>query len=164
MAWRRRQPCFSPTPTYGALVWRDTAGNLYAVASALIGTSFVAAAATPLGAQITGVDLAAASRAQALVRIATPNWKAELPPHCTPWSRASPSIRMPHWLCWACRRQSLPERIAARIAGGVLLTIPPPPLACVGRAPYGLTKREKSIISSSLRKVWRRSTSSRLIL
>ena len=58
--------------TYGAAEWQDAAGNRYAVASALVGASFTSAAASPLQVPPWGADMAAAARAQALVRLSVP--------------------------------------------------------------------------------------------
>ena len=59
--------------TYGAPVWQDAAGNRYAVASAQVSRSFPAAAASPLTPPPWGADMAAASRAQGLIRIGDPD-------------------------------------------------------------------------------------------
>lgn len=55
--------------TYGAPIWRDAAGNAYAVASAVVSGAFYAAATSPLVAPDWGCDLAAAARAQAAISI-----------------------------------------------------------------------------------------------
>lgn len=55
--------------TYGAPVWQDAGGALYAVASAIVSEGFIAAAASPLVAPPWGADLAAAARAQAAIAI-----------------------------------------------------------------------------------------------
>lgn len=61
--------------TYGAAIWQDAGGNLYAVASGLVSEAFPAAAAAPLSAPEWGADMAAAARAQAAIRI----WTEEAP-------------------------------------------------------------------------------------
>lgn len=58
--------------TYGDPTWQDAGGNLYAVASAIVGPGFGAAATSPLEEPSWGCDLAAATRAQALIRIMQP--------------------------------------------------------------------------------------------
>lgn len=55
--------------TYGEAVWRDAAGNAYAVASAMVGEGFAEAATSPLAAPAWGCDLSAATRAQAKIRV-----------------------------------------------------------------------------------------------
>jgi hypothetical protein len=55
-----------------APIYADGADNRYAVASAQVGDGFVAAASSPLSEPSWGCDLAAASRAQALIRIMQP--------------------------------------------------------------------------------------------
>ena len=55
--------------TYGAPVWRDAAGNPYAVASAVVSPAFVGTASSPLVAPEWGCDMAAAARAQAVIAI-----------------------------------------------------------------------------------------------
>ncbi|WP_112312323.1 hypothetical protein [Pseudogemmobacter bohemicus] len=58
--------------TYGAAIWQDAAGNRYAVASGLVSPVFPEAAVSPLTAPEWGADMAAAARAQALIRIGGP--------------------------------------------------------------------------------------------
>lgn len=58
--------------TYGDPIWQDAVGNLYAVASAIVGENFTDAATSPLAETSWGCDLAAATRAQALIRIMQP--------------------------------------------------------------------------------------------
>lgn len=55
--------------TYGAPGWQDAAGNLYAVASALVSEAFAATAGSALAEPPWGADMAAAARAQAAIRI-----------------------------------------------------------------------------------------------
>ncbi len=55
--------------TYGAACWLDAAGNRYAVASAIVPSRFAADAAAPLADPPWGADMAAAGRAQALIRL-----------------------------------------------------------------------------------------------
>lgn len=55
--------------TYGQPVWRDAAGSLYAVASAVVGEGFASAAGSPLTEPPWGADMAAAARAQAVIMI-----------------------------------------------------------------------------------------------
>ena len=55
--------------TYGEPVWKDAAGNAYAVASAMVGEGFAGAATSPLSEPAWGCDLAAAARAQAKIRV-----------------------------------------------------------------------------------------------
>ncbi|WP_151718680.1 hypothetical protein [Gemmobacter serpentinus] len=69
--------------TYGAPVWRDAAGNRYAVASAQVSWNFPTIAASPLTEPPWGADMDAAARAQAVIRIGDP----EAPETC----RASPA-------------------------------------------------------------------------
>ncbi|PTX39410.1 hypothetical protein IQ03_04980 [Gemmobacter caeni] len=57
--------------TYGAASWQDAGGNLYAVASGPVGEEFPAAAASPLVSPPWDADMAAAARAQALIRVWT---------------------------------------------------------------------------------------------
>jgi len=58
--------------TYGEATWQDAGGNRYAVASAIVGPMFGAAATSPLTEPDWGCDIAAAARAQALIRIMQP--------------------------------------------------------------------------------------------
>ncbi|WP_112309745.1 hypothetical protein [Pseudogemmobacter bohemicus] len=58
--------------TYGAAIWQDAAGNRYAVASGPVSPVFPEAAVSPLTAPEWGADMAAAARAQALIRIGGP--------------------------------------------------------------------------------------------
>lgn len=51
--------------TFGAADWTDAAGNLYAVASGLVGETFPVTVRSPLVAPPWGADMAAAARAQA---------------------------------------------------------------------------------------------------
>lgn len=55
--------------TYGAPVWQDGVGNLYAVASTLVSETFAATAGSALVEPAWGADMAAAARAQAAIRI-----------------------------------------------------------------------------------------------
>ncbi len=55
--------------TYGEPVWRDAAGNAYAVASVVVGEGFVVAATTDLAEPIWGCDLQRARLAQSRVRL-----------------------------------------------------------------------------------------------
>lgn len=55
--------------TYGEPVWRDAAGDLYAVASTIVGDGFAAAAGSPLVEPPWGADMDAAARAQAAIVI-----------------------------------------------------------------------------------------------
>lgn len=55
--------------TYGEPVWQDADGALYAVASAIVGDGFAAAAGSPLAVPPWGADMAAAARAQAAIVI-----------------------------------------------------------------------------------------------
>lgn len=55
--------------TYGEPVWKDTAGNTYTVASAMVGEGFAEAATSQLSEPAWGCDLAAAERAQSLVQV-----------------------------------------------------------------------------------------------
>jgi len=55
--------------TYGEATWVDGLGNLYTLASAVVSESFLATASSPLAEPAWGCDLAAATRAQAQVRI-----------------------------------------------------------------------------------------------
>lgn len=55
--------------TYGAAAWQDALGNLYAVASAVVGDGFAQAAGSTLSAPAWGCNMAAARRAQALIQI-----------------------------------------------------------------------------------------------
>lgn len=55
--------------TYGAAEWEDAAGNRYAVASAVVGEGFLAQSQAALHAPAWPVDLAAAERVQARVRL-----------------------------------------------------------------------------------------------
>lgn len=58
--------------TYGAPVWQDAGGHLYAVASGQVSEGFPAAAVGPLVEPPWGADMEAAARAQALVAIHEP--------------------------------------------------------------------------------------------
>lgn len=58
--------------TYGAACWQDAEGNRYAVASAIVGDSFASAAASKLTRPEWGANMAAAGRAQALIRLGEP--------------------------------------------------------------------------------------------
>ncbi|WP_112312495.1 hypothetical protein [Pseudogemmobacter bohemicus] len=58
---------FTISPEY-----RDAAGNRYRVASGLVAAVYPANAAAPLTAPEWGADMAAAARAQALIRIGGP--------------------------------------------------------------------------------------------
>ena len=73
--------------TYGAPVWQDAGGHLYAVASGQVSEGFPAAAAAPLSEPPWGADMEAAARAQALVAIYDP----ETSP--APWARSSLTAR-----------------------------------------------------------------------
>lgn len=55
--------------TYGEPIWRDAAGNRYAVASVMVGDGFITAATSVLSEPAWGCDLAAAIRAQSRVTI-----------------------------------------------------------------------------------------------
>lgn len=55
--------------TYGAAVWQDDGGNLYAVASAVVSEAFPEAAGAPLVPPPWGADMTAAARAQAAIVI-----------------------------------------------------------------------------------------------
>lgn len=55
--------------TYGAPAWQDAAGNIYAVASALVSEAFAATAGSSMAEPPWGADMAAAARAQASIRI-----------------------------------------------------------------------------------------------
>lgn len=55
--------------TYGLPIWQDAVGNLYAVASAIVGDGFPVAAGSPLVEPPWGADMDAARRAQAAIRI-----------------------------------------------------------------------------------------------
>lgn len=68
--------------TYGAPVWQDAGGHLYAVASGQVSEGFPAAAAAPLSEPPWGADMEAAARAQALVAIRDP--QAGEPPFASP--------------------------------------------------------------------------------
>jgi hypothetical protein len=62
--------------TFGLALWQDALGNLYAVASGLVGDSFTETATSPLVEPAWGCDMEAAERAQALIRLdeaATPD-------------------------------------------------------------------------------------------
>ena len=58
--------------TYGAACWQDAAGNRYAVASAIVGENFASAAASKLTRPAWGANMAAAGRAQSLIRLGEP--------------------------------------------------------------------------------------------
>lgn len=58
--------------TYGAACWRDGAGHLYAVASAMVGDSFLSASAAALRPPAWPADMAAAARAQARITLGLP--------------------------------------------------------------------------------------------
>lgn len=58
--------------TYGAACWRDIAGNRYAVASAMVGESFLSASAAALRPPAWPTDMAAAARAQVRVTLGLP--------------------------------------------------------------------------------------------
>ena len=58
--------------TYGAALWQDAAGNLYAMASAIVADTFATTAGSPLTAPEWGCNMAAARRAQALIQIGPP--------------------------------------------------------------------------------------------
>jgi hypothetical protein len=64
--------------TYGEARWRDAGGNRYAVASGLVSEGFAAAAQSALVEPEWGADMAAASRAQALIAIGGPADPARL--------------------------------------------------------------------------------------
>lgn len=55
--------------TYGDAAWQDGAGNLYAVASALVSETFAATAGSALAEPAWGADMAAAARAQGAIQI-----------------------------------------------------------------------------------------------
>lgn len=55
--------------TYGAAIWADAAGRLYAVASVVVSEDFPLAAMAPLVAPVWGADVIAARRAQAAIAI-----------------------------------------------------------------------------------------------
>lgn len=55
--------------TYGLPIWLDAAGARYAVASAIVSDAFPGAATSPLTEPAWGADMAAAARAQAVIRI-----------------------------------------------------------------------------------------------
>jgi hypothetical protein len=59
--------------TFGAANWHDAAGNLYAVASFVASPEWVIGATSPLAMPAWGADLAAAGRAQALIRMSMPD-------------------------------------------------------------------------------------------
>lgn len=61
--------------TYGAALWQDAGGNLYAVASGPVSAAFPTAAAAQLAPPSWGADMSAAARAQAAIRI----WAEEAP-------------------------------------------------------------------------------------
>ena len=54
-------------PAFGEAIWPDSAGNLYALASGVFSAGFLARANVPPVAPAWEVDLAAATRAQALL-------------------------------------------------------------------------------------------------
>ena len=54
-------------PAFGAAIWPDSAGNLFAVASGVFSEAFLARADAPPVAPAWPVDLVAATRAQALL-------------------------------------------------------------------------------------------------
>jgi hypothetical protein len=58
--------------TYGAPIWQDARGNLYAVASAIVPAGFAQAASATLAAPAWGADLEAAARAQSAIAIGLP--------------------------------------------------------------------------------------------
>jgi hypothetical protein len=58
--------------TFGLALWQDALGNLYAVASGLVGDSFTETATSPLVGPAWGCDMDAAERAQALIRMPDP--------------------------------------------------------------------------------------------
>lgn len=58
--------------TYGEACWQDAECNRYAVASAVVGDSFASAAASKLTRPEWGANMAAAGRAQALIRLGEP--------------------------------------------------------------------------------------------
>lgn len=71
--------------TYGDPTWQDGAGNLYACASLDVHEEWLAAAQSPLARPkwdaVEEIDMAAAARAQALMRL----WAGEgAPPQATP--------------------------------------------------------------------------------
>ena len=73
--------------TYGEALWRDAAGNRYAVASALVSHRFVAVASSALAEPPWGADMPAARRAQAALRVIAPSADPEASP---PDPRATP--------------------------------------------------------------------------
>ncbi len=58
--------------TYGEACWQDAEGNRYAVASAIVSIRFAADAASKLTRPEWGANMAAAGRAQALIRLGDP--------------------------------------------------------------------------------------------
>lgn len=58
--------------TFGGPGWQDAAGNRYAVASGLVSEAFPVAAGSPLVDPAWGADMAAATRAQALLSVFDP--------------------------------------------------------------------------------------------
>ena len=58
--------------TYGLPIWRDNAGNRYAVASGLVSEAFAIAARSPLAQPEWGADMVAAARAQSAITIGIP--------------------------------------------------------------------------------------------
>lgn len=58
--------------TYGTPCWQDDGGNRYAVASAMVSESFLAASNAALRVPAWPVDLAAAARAQGRVTLGLP--------------------------------------------------------------------------------------------
>lgn len=57
--------------TYGAALYQDAQGGRYAMASGVVGPTFVQMAGAPLIEPPWGADMAAARRAQAIVQVVT---------------------------------------------------------------------------------------------
>ena len=103
--------CLGTSPedvaTYDAPDWLDAEGHRYALASLQVSSSFPAAAASPLVAPPWGADMAAAARAQAMIRIR----QLETPDTC----RADPAALIalfgddPQAAIFALRLQRLPD-------------------------------------------------------
>lgn len=57
--------------TYGAAIYQDAQGARYAMASGIVGPSFIQTAAAPLTEPPWGADMDAARRAQSIVQVVT---------------------------------------------------------------------------------------------
>ena len=74
--------------TYGNANWQDAGGNLYACASLPVGSNFIDTATSPLVRPewdtAEFIDMAAATQAQAIVRLWQPSDDAPTPPLASP--------------------------------------------------------------------------------